>query len=611
MKEVAQWKKDYAFIKTRMEECGIGSVVKKNVNVMAANAQALRRNNNFSYEYIDFLVLRDCIRRIITNDLIWLAKWCTDKASQMFIEEVHRIAWDFFNKGISAIPKKYQMAGKFNYKPFRRELYNGEGKIEMVDVTPKLLLIPRGLAKTVTFHSYNIVRHILWKPKGKWLITHGDKNKVKQNLGQIKQIVLNPALACVAPDLFCYDHKEVITRKGKVTTEKIDLVRITDLDSSIEDEFNNYDIRREATINIASMNTNPTGLHFDGQFDDDLVTEDTSCSPEATQKALNFYRNSFPLAEHPGRYIRWITGTRWYENCAYEHLMKSGEINYFCMPGMWEGIWRKKKTKFLLSKRYDAPTLERMKIDYGEWFSAHVLMIPRPFDDIATFVKDVPYKFTYRDEANKGYDRIDFDLEHLKENGCVVTIFDPSYSTIGKTWANKDSKASIITGVIYRNKLWVIDEWQALGGSLQSLYEAFRNQIMTHEADYCIVDSSSNQIVVANEWERLLKQDYKIKGFMKYKQTGNKTQKGKAQRAVAVLSETFKLGTYKVHHSCKSLCNELERITGGYDFLDCLIMVKNTLDFELYSNLYENKRQYRRLNRRAPVYKPIFKTAGY
>ena len=444
-------------------------------------------------------------------------------------------------------------------------------------------------------------------------MTHGDVKKVKRNLGQIKQILLNPALSCIAPDLFALDREQIIGRGGNMTNEKINLVRVLDLESTVEDEFNNYDIRREATINVASPRVDLTGMHFDGQFDDDLVTDVTSGSPDATDKVMHFYKNCFPLAEHPGKYIRWMTGTRWYENCLYEKLMKEKSVNYFVMPGFWDELQDNKKTRVYVSKRYgeDDRLIERMKLDYGEWFASHVLMIPRPLDDIATFVKDVQYKFSYRTEARMDTEKVDFGKEHLKENGCVVTIFDPSYSIIGKTWKNKDSKASIITGVIYRNKFWVIDEWQALGGSLHSLYYALEEQILKHESDYVIVDSTSSQMVAVDEWERLLKKTYKVKGFFKYKQTGTKTQKGKAQRAVAVLGEVFKLGAFKVHHECKSLCNELERITGGYDFLDCLIMIKNQMNFELYSNLYENKKQSRRINRASNVHKLIFKTAGY
>lgn len=598
-----EWEKQNHILNKRIEESGIDSQFKLMTRSMGALSIKLRDEHaEWPQSYIDFLVKREAVRQIITKDLIWFAYWLTDKANHWRIMEVHKVAWKFFNKGPDSLPDSYKRAGFFRWNPRPITYVNNMGDTITVDVTPWLLEIPRGLSKSVIFHVFAVVQQILKDPKGKYLMVHGLVDKAVANLKQLNNVIINPYLTLVAPDIFAETNKEYIDRGGRVTMEKINI--IID-DSALTGEENiNSDIRRESTCTVGSPRTDLTGQHFDMEFDDDLVTAETSRSIETTAKIYDYYRNQGALANMPGIYPRRLTGTEWYDQSLY-HLIRE-RINTFIMPGEWyEG-----SKPVYVTNYYTPEIIEGLKADFGNWYQAHVLMQPMPLDNKLNLVENDDFIFQYKGEAGS-FTPIDHTEETLRMAGCVVTSFDPSFSRLNKQKMGA-SKASIATGVICNNTLFIIHEWQDDGGEFRQLYNTMKSIIDVHNSDICIVDSHATQIAITDEWKRMLAKDNPGVRFIQDKTPPMAGIKGKEEKAAAVLGELFKVNAVRVHHSCKRLINEVKRITGGYDYLDVLCQVKLNMNFELYSHMYARKKQRNVVAYKKKNYDPVrFKVAGY
>lgn len=556
---------DYAFIKSQMKDSGMDKYIENTPKVkrLLNHIENDCRNIKFySNNARDLYVYRQVVASIIKDDLIWLARWVTDNRNEHRIERVHEVAWNFFKHGPSSIPDDYKRACNFNYKPYVAQYKDSSGKIIQRDFRPKLLLIPRGLAKTTIFHVLHAIYEFMRDPGSKWFMVHGDKSKAAQNLQQIKSFIAHRALVLVRPDLFSEDYKEIKDRGGQVTKEKININRMiySELDDTVKKDWS---ARRESTFFIGSPGMDVTGLHPDGEFDDDLVIHETSKSAEATEQLEHYYRNNFALANTPGLYPRFLTGTLWWENSLYHKLFD--EITYFWMPADWKD---EKGCTVYVSNSFSEDKYQLMKDNYKEWFYQHMCIYARPYE---SSLMNVEFS-----EQEHVVSFTDAELQKLKREGTVVQVCDPAYSKKGKKVGDAKSRFTITHFIMHDDYVYIYNCFQSLGEDGKSAQELNVSMAVEHDIDFFIQDAQGTQGGLYDlTIDAISKELDHIRDF-KHERSITGTE-GKIAIANKVLSEYAKLGVLKVikNESTKKVVDQLCGRDVGMDIIDTIVYLFN------------------------------------
>ncbi len=557
------------FLYKRIEETDIESkalVHKKDLMKYIANF-VREKKPHLNEEDVKYISYRETVGEVIKYDLFWLIKWITPNRESHRVQEVHKVICDFMEQGEKAIPPEYKWGCKFAFRPVYLDHINNMGKKVKVDVTPMLIQISRGLGKSVMFNVMKAIQRYIQDPFSKGYLVHGDVDRASDTLTQVRRFILSPYLAAVFPQMFSTEEKEYLDRGGRITSKKLNIATSLDLN-----EFDiGVDIRREPTFSVGSPGTTPTGLHFDWEHDDDLVTDKTSNSPESTEKTRKYYLNNFPLANTAGIYPRLLVGTEWWENSLYDTLKKNKEVSYFHLPAYWNDP---KGKVYFSSYIYDNKIkLDSMKKQYAEWYEPHILLVPKKFDKELKLVSSRDFIFHYSDEDRDDCDAVDFTRKELVNNGFVVTSKDPSYSKLNKTWTSDCSKDTTITASIIDETMYIIQESQLLGGDPTELYIPLKSHVENNRSDMIIIDAQGTQMYVADTLFNKIKEDFTWEPYCRPHKKSEATSKGKANRAMMSLSELFNTGKIKVHYSCTRLIDEILRNTTGYDFLDTMIQI--------------------------------------
>jgi len=613
-------------LKERVEDVGIKEVMpdkkamKELIRAKYLSAKKERKGleKDFLMILVEEYIYRTEIAKVLKDDLIWLSKWCFDQKGQTsWMEECHRVAFEFFRKGKKALPKKYRDAegqGAF----FK---YEKNARIRGVEM-------PRGVGKTFTFSALQAIQEVLKDPTKKWLIGHSDKLKAQKNLVSVKTTMTNPYLVLVFPELFHEDLQGFKKSGGQVTSEKINIV-FNEIDD--KGEYINY--RPEATFTVASPQIDRTGFHVDGIFADDWVTEETSKSSEATDKLHEYYQGLFGLQQLGQPFLIFITGTEWWQDSLYTRLKAEDKyISWFQMPAKWTDS---KGVDQRLSRHHTDDYLDFNKAQMKLNYEPQMLMIPRNYDEDLKLVDDEK-SFTFRwvNEEDAPQDIVPamFDRKRLKENGCVVSSLDPSYSNKGKTESSDCSKATIITGAIVNDYkqdkvLYIYDAWQKLGWDLESdkeedqalnqMFDVYASNIKQEEVDWTVCDSQGTQKATIQDYFFRLKRHVKPNLQCSYHEKGSLVStKGKSASAKFVLSEKFANGQIKVHWRLQVVIDQIMRRNSGYDVLDVLIQLclPQNIDWEIAYAMFSNKNRNNLLDmrrRNKGKKKPMSKVANY
>lgn len=564
--------KTFKLLYDRIEETDIERKVlcyKKETMSRVANI-VREKNPMLDEESVKYISYRETIAEVLKYDLYWLIRWITPERESHRVQEVHKVICDFMSIGEKALPPEYKWGCKFAFRPVYLDHINNMGKHVKVDVTPMLIQISRGLGKSVMFNVMKAIQRYIQDPFSKGYLVHGDVDRAADNLTQVRRFIMSPYLTTVYPQMFATEESTYLTRGGRITSKKLNIATILDLD-----EFKvGNDVRREATWSIGSPKTSSTGQHYDYEHDDDLVTDETSKSPSATEQIRKYYLNNFPLANTAGIYPRLLVGTEWWENSLYDILKKKEEVSYFYLPAYWSDP---KGKVYFSSPIYDnEKKLNAMKKQYAEWYEPHILLIPKKFDTELKLVTDYDFVFKYSDERGREeVNEIDFTKNELRNKGFVVTSKDPSYSKLNKTWTSDCSKDTTITGVVLDEKLYIIQESQLLGGDPTEIYVPLKYHVEENKSDMIIIDAQGTQIHVAQTMFDRINEDFSWEPYCRPHKRSEATSKSKADRAMLTLAELFNTEKIMVHHSCKRLIDEIMRTTTGYDFLDTLIQICN------------------------------------
>lgn len=517
-----------------------------------------RQSTAYDEDNIWLVVHRSAVADIVQNDLYWMTRWVTEKRYGYRVEKIHKMASDFFKFGPSILPEEYLKVGQFQYRPNILKYKDNMGYDAEDDFAVKMLIIPRGLAKTTQFHVLQAIQRYMKDPFSKWLMVHGNKEKAKDNLKQLRQFLSSKYLELIRPDIFAIDRKEYIDRGGKITSEKINIAKTWYQDEEIME-----DVRRESTFFVGSPGMDLTGMHPDGEFDDDLVIAETSSSLEATDKLEQYYRNNFALANIPGRYFRFITGTFWYEQSLYHRLFNDERISYFRMPAWW--YEQDGKTRTFVSNFFNEEVDAQMRSNFKEWYEPHMCIAPKPFSN-----EKIDFRFNEsRDYLEMGPDQ----LRMLKNKGCSIQVCDPAYSSKNKREGDRSSRFTITQFVVHEDVVYITDCWQSMGEDYENIIKHNLIEAEKNDIDYFIQDAQGTQgtLYDAVVKELRLKNPY-LRDF-KHSNPGLTQTKGKIEVANAVLKEYFQMGCIKIVKGAGTR-RVYEQITGhdrGMDIIDTLV----------------------------------------
>lgn len=545
-----------------------------------------------SDKFVDFLVVRRACRDLFKTNHMFAILWTTDIRSYKWIIEPHFVCADFLQRGMVAIPDKYRYTPNAKFID-RRDLVQTTdtlGKPIILDATPQLIMMSRSLGKSVDFHIIGLIQEVAKDPYTKWLMTHGSEEKVKNNLNQLKSFIMMPSLNWLFPEIFRTSRDEYIDAGGRLTNFKID-INIGNLEDIVKKEDQFMDVRREATFTIGTIGIDPTGLHFDGQYDDDLVTEKTSKTEKETEKTTNYYRLCFALAERQDRvYPRRLTGTAQWGPNTYDEI--ESEVTLFKLPGE---LTTQDGKKFYVSEHWNDNTIERMKRDYKEFYPAFINMENRPRDAELKLVNDNSFLFAYADEINvpSKVQKIPYTLKQLLNSGCVVTSKDPSYSS-----SHTKSLDATATGTISDGVLYMMYASQVAGASegeeiSEIIFQPIIDQVRKFQSDWYIQDAQGNaQKFVFQAFKRRLKEEFPNMKFAPY--TGQKASgtKSKFERAQMFLADLFLMNKIRVHWRQQRLIDEILRISQTFDFLDVLNQIVAIIsDFDMAGSTYKARKQ--------------------
>lgn len=597
MKWSKETENDWKFIQKRLVESELDKELEKYSKDLD---KALENGKGrFSEDFIRYEFTRRKIGKIIKEDFMLMCCWLTKKER---IFPIFYDIWEFIQTG--SLKDKYKNNGGF-YK------YAEDAEIQLIEV-------PRSLGKTTIFLGCFAVWKFINFPEKKWLILHGDKKKAEQNLGVIRNLILSKNLSVIYPELFA-ETKEDYKAKGSVIRK--DMIDIS-FDFSMNNDASEFyevkegiNVRKEATFTLGSPGIDRTGMHFDGVIADDLVVKGTSKTHEATENLIDYFENLFGLAEVYEDFPVYLTGTEWYDQSLYHYLRKKNSSSVFVCPAYWDTD----DGREFIAPSFNDTIIERIKDKMKKNFAPQFLMQPLPLENEVEFAVSDDFIFCFADEDVQGVEKIQYTKEQLKRNGCTVTSFDPSYQTNNKSWNDDGSKASISSGTVCEETLYLYDSWQALGGELHVLYDAFLEQIQNNESDCAIADAQGTQIANSKDWLRKLKVDYGDIRYYHHTKGSIKGTTGKAQRAMLVLGEAFNSGIIKVHYSQKRIIDEIMRISRGFDFIDTIVQIRVHIhDFRLFSNIYKNKKanmlkdNVREMQARKRKKKKVyFKASGY
>ena len=227
--------------------------------------------SSVSYKYF---TLVKYMRHIFKHDFMEFMKWVSDP---QWVFEIDYAVYDFFKTGnvspMVAAAAEADQGGFFKYCP--------DAQIELVEMS-------RGSGKTTKWSAIRAAWLKIAHPTYKWLVVSGDKDKAKALLKSIREIICNPYLEMIYPDIFSEDAAIFKSRKGNVlTSEKIDIATFNEeTEERLRSGDLNYEFRKEATYMICSPQIDRTSFHFEGIIADDLVTDPTSYSPEQTRNLV-------------------------------------------------------------------------------------------------------------------------------------------------------------------------------------------------------------------------------------------------------------------------------------------------------------------------------------
>lgn len=574
--------KQINMITDRARECGIIQVMNlpKWVDYGKRIEKALIEEDPKMDKFISRLLInRGVIAAIIKTHQYWFSRWMTSKSKLYRIEQFHYVVCDFLERGLDAVPEEWRKVGEWydrrNFQLLPEK--TSSGKDRYYDISPQIIMIPRGLGKTNMFTSDAAIREVAIDPKSKWFIGQYTLPLAKGILKSIKTKLEYPQLALIFPETFCPAETEYLDKGGKWSATEVEIVTL-----SIDAD----DPRTECTFNAVSPDSAKTGGHPNGGFFDDLDNEISTATEAESENMCDFWKNVSATAYYPGLFPQRLTDTFHYEGgiCQKE----KGDCTYARMPAEWfyEG-----ERKFL-SVQYPAPVLEQKKKGWKEFYKAHACIAPLPRD---------------MQKTELGFDRnanirniSGARFEEMRKALIAVSAGDPSYSTIGKKAGDGKSHATILHTLRDQRTTYIYGFWETMGvENTEAWRDVCVRQVVRNGVEVWTQDAQATQIAQANYVNKAISEATK-QACKCYCHT--KPSKGKMQVAMSVLHDPIVSreivilriadGPFENVQAMQKVIDQFTGIDKGMDIIDCAVYIVGDIDMnvELPKALY--RREY-------------------
>ncbi len=553
-------KKNLSILEDRIQTVGMSKEIERYAPQIQAQYKHLKlQHPGMSKHEMDFVCLAKAVRHLTKKDLIWFAKFISNHEK---VERVHGVTNDFIKNGFSALPEDYKEAeedqgGYFSWHPNPDYI---------------LIMLPRGIGKTTTFHCINQIHHIINNPTYKFLVVHSDIDRAKKNLTTTRGLMMNKFLALIQPELFTDSVKKFRKIEGNRLTNY--LINVSYNEEIVEKSIiEKEQFRGEDSLMLGSLRSDPTGNHFEKVFLDDIVIPDTSKTPEVTNNVIDYIQALSSLEEHrkENKFQYIVTGTEQYENNAYDWIKNRKKTTCFQMPATWKYNGERQ----YIASYVNDDWLESKRDSQQDWFGPHELMIPRSYED-----NSIDLEFSDENIINISENQ----LEDLKSKGMIAQICDPAYSKKDKREGDKKSRFTIINAVVTREAWYVFDCFQTKGEDTGKIKEYNIDKALQHEVEYFVQDAQGVQSGLFDELRDILLQTFPTMDFFKHEKSPLTDTTQKFEVANRVLKERFLdkeiyvVVTGRNKRKMDLVINQLRRENLGMDIIDCIVYMVADID---------------------------------
>jgi len=475
---------------------------------------------------------------------------------------------EYYSEVDAHMPKLLMAEYKLNFDKNLKENQKEELRVIIKQQLAKrkrisLIQIPRGTRKTTIQmlratwkYLYTI---IILKQSPTILIAHGDVGKAEENLELIKGTLGKELIVELFSDVLRYETKT----KGAL--------RFKD-HSDIK--------RKEHHFQVASVNSELGGKHFNFMALDDWVLEKNTRSPELNEQNKKAFYKLLSLDDRSGYMTIEMVGTAYGDDSLYVEL-KSKDKDFFHYKTVSGSIDSPKGE--VLNFPNILPQTEMTylrKILPSREFLSQIQQIPYSRDADIHLVDNDDFIFAFADDTNipDGVRVLTQTKADFMSMGGVITCKDPSYSTKGKSWDSSCSKDTTVSAKIKNEGIFYIEGDQLLGGTTQELQTILLKQVERVETDIFVCDAQGTQFNTAQDFYNHIRRETQSSIMFKPYKSSNlhedaKKFQGKNNIAQAVLESQFAGGLINVHYKLKRFIKEIKRETLGFDFIDTMVMI--------------------------------------
>jgi len=321
------------------------------------------------------------------------------------------------------------------YEPLHRPLCEF---VDAADERPErytVVLVPRGFFKTTVEMDYMLLS-LLRNPNERLLLTHGKKDMAVDYLKDMKQSCLqNKMLRWLFPDVIWEDPKR------QAPTWLADQI-------SFRRSWEN----KVPSVCAGGIDAPVTGFHFTKQFDDDVVYEMNSATPEMREKVREFRKNQIAMRQDPATLRIFWFATRWHHEDASQEFVEAsegrgqfvGRSRMFFRAGLQNADGKPDVNgEATFPTRFTKAQLLEDRVDMGSYrWGCHVQNDPTPEGTTYFRLSDI-IRFRLNADGHPP----------IAEPYVVFTAVDPNRSE--KTTG--DPSAIVTAAITARGHVWVLD----------------------------------------------------------------------------------------------------------------------------------------------------------
>ena len=540
-------------------ESGIGEHV-KNSPILSHRLREIEDafNENFpiaekrTSESFLFFTRASIIREIIRDDLIQLGKWISNPR---FIHEAHEMADRFLKYGPEALTDKYR----------RIDGYRGGKLIWDEDARIEIVMMTRGSGKTYLFTAVKAVQQVLKDPFSSWLVSsHKVEPQALEILDLIRQLMFNPNLALVYPELFSEDMSIYTARGSTITKKRINVIKF-----SPDEDFDVRSLRKAPSFLPTGLNVELTSTHVNGVFLDDIVVAKTSETDKVVEKTIKYFDSLAGYKEHGSKhpFMIFLTDTMWWKPSLLDHLIENRKVKAFIAPAVWKD--RANKTVRLIPAFTDK-YIGDLTEEFGQWAESQVYMEGRD--------RDVDFSLNINFNTERNVVRMsEREFDRLYSKTLHIQVCDPAFSKKNKKEGDDKSRFTILHALMDEDVTYLYDVYQTFGEEVLDIIDANANRAFEHDTDLFVQDGHGTQLGLVASTVRVIEKTLNRR-ILSFSHNNNAFtgSSDKILLANETLSSLFIskniviIDTPRYTDGAKAIVKQLKREDPGFDIVDCI-----------------------------------------